>query len=45
MKLVKIQDKHIINKKNLPTWQQKLYDGNGCHTYVLYDDKSKNGKT
>lgn len=43
MKLVKIQDKHIINKKFLPEWQQRLYDGNGCHTYVLYKDVNKHG--
>ena len=43
MKLVKIQDKHIINKKFLPNWKKKLYDGNGCHTYVLTDIKTKKG--
>lgn len=43
MKLVKIQDKHIINKNNLPAWQQRLYDGNSCHTYVLYEDVNKRG--
>lgn len=43
MKLVKIQDKHIINKDYLPKWQRRLYDGNGCHTYILYDYKNKKG--
>lgn len=43
MKLVKIQDKHIINKNNLPVWQQRLYDPNGCHTYVLYDEVNRKG--
>lgn len=44
MKIVQIQDKHIINKKNLPKWQQKLYDGNGRHTYIMYETTNKSGK-
>ena len=43
MKLVKIQDKHIIRKRDLPTWKQKLYDGRGYHFYVLFDEKTKSG--
>ena len=36
MKIVQIQDKHIINKKNLPKWQQKLYGGNGNIQLSVY---------
>lgn len=43
MKLVKIQDKYIINKNFLPMWKKKLYDGDGCHFYVLTKIKTKNG--
>lgn len=42
--VVQDEDKHIINKKNLPKWQQKLYDGNGRHTYIMYETTNKSGK-
>ena len=43
MKIVQIQDKHIINKKNLPKWQQKLYDGNGNFLSVAAEDHTGDG--
>lgn len=43
MKLVKIQDRHMINKNNLPVWQQRLYDGKGYHIYLMYDETNSKG--